>query len=58
MNGFCRWVRRDTGAWEAGCDGSGFELQHDQTPKDNGIDFCPRCGSRLITRKPAEGKPV
>ena len=41
----CVWQEDVEGYWAANC-GIHWCLE-DGTPKDNGMNFCPRCGKRL-----------
>ena len=34
-------------AWECGLCGLYWQLSNDHTPKENGINFCPKCGVKI-----------
>ena len=52
----CRWSRadEDTDLWEGSC-GVAWSLP-DGTPKENGMNYCPRCGAKLETQQPKESQ--
>lgn len=51
----CTWKNDSDGHgyyWETDC-GNAFQVV-DGTPKDNGMNYCPYCGKRLVEVIPAD----
>lgn len=48
----CEWKEDDDGNWSASC-GLEWVLEAD-TPKENGMRFCPSCGHALIETRYVE----
>lgn len=49
----CKWAFEIEGFWRGDC-GICWDLE-DGTPKENGMNFCPRCGKRLKQKVGADG---
>jgi len=48
----CFWEEVDDGdCYESSCNKKGFQF-NDGNPQDNGFEFCPYCGKKLIVKKP------
>jgi hypothetical protein len=48
---FCLWVAEgDDNTWHTDC-GLCFELDSDGSPEENDFNFCPKCGSTLISER-------
>jgi len=49
----CHWSQDDDcGYWETSC-GLAWQCSNDETPKENGMNYCPKCGAVLLE---AEGE--
>lgn len=48
----CFWEEVDDGeCYESFCNKKEFQF-NDGNPQDNGFEFCPYCGKKLIVKKP------
>ena len=55
MNDECEWLQEDGEEcyyWETSC-GTSFMFESDG-PKENGFNFCHKCGSKLVLAKEVE----
>lgn len=45
----CKWYLEDYNfsQWESDC-GLSWYMSNDETPKENEMNYCPKCGRKLI----------
>jgi hypothetical protein len=48
----CRWKEDDDGVWETACQHA-FVFS-DGSPAQNGFEFCPYCGGKLVIQNEPE----
>lgn len=53
----CKWYLEDYNfsQWESDC-GLSWYMSNDETPKENEMNYCPKCGRKLVEEVEENGK--